>query len=245
VRSAALAGVLVALGVWVIMALAGCGATPETDRGFWRPWYEPGAGSGGADDGISDGTPSDPVTGPGMAGAAAPGTDQTTDQTTDQVTPNPDSPPTTPTTDGSCALAVSVTTASFGGTYAPSNIGAIWIADDRDRFIKTLAVWADRRREHLDRWVAATTAAGLPNNRLDAVSTATKTSHGARSARWDCTDAGRALVADGNYRVCFELTESNGAGPLDCVAFIKGPAALDLAPDDRPTFKKRRVVFTP
>lgn len=219
----------------MMLAIAGCGGTPAADPAFWRPWYEPPAASG--DEAPQD---PDPSSGSGViSGDSPPTTSSPTPTPTETPTPTPTTTPT------ACGLAVSVTTASFGGTYAPNNIGAIWIADDHSRFVKSLDVWADRRTEHLDHWVAATAAAGLPNNRLDAVSTATKTSHGTRTAAWNCTDTTRAAVPDGNYRVCFELTESNGAGPLDCVAFAKGPAAQDLSPADLPTFKKRRVVFTP
>lgn len=225
--------VAIALGGGMIVAIAGCGRTPAPDPTFWRPWYEPPPAASG------DEAPQEPD--PSAGGGVAPGDSPTTPTTT----PTPTGMTATPATASACGLAVSVTTASFGGTYAPNNIGAIWIADDHSRFVKTLDVWADRRTEHLDHWVAATAAAGLPNNRLDAVSTATKTSHGTRTAAWNCTDATRTPVPDGNYRVCFELTESNGAGPLDCVAFAKGAAAQDLSPADLPTFKKRRVVFTP
>lgn len=236
----AMANVAIVLGGGLIVAIAGCGGTPAGDPAFWRPWYEPAAVSAG------DEAAQEPD--PGTGGGAIPGGSPTTTSTPpppESPTPTPTGMTPTPTPANACGLAISVTTASFGGTYAPNNIGSIWIADDHSRFVKSLDVWADRRTEHLDHWVAATAAAGLPNNRLDAVSTATKTSHGTRTAAWNCTDATRAPVPDGNYRVCFELTESNGAGPLDCVAFAKGTAAQDLSPADLPTFKKRRLVFTP
>jgi hypothetical protein len=144
-----------------------------------------------------------------------------------------------------CSLTVTVTTATAGGTYAPENIGAIWIADVNDKFVKSLNVWADRRIEHLEQWRWVTFSAGTQDNRVDAITSATAPMHGTKTARWDCKNAARALVPDGTYRVCFEMTEGNAAGPLECIRFSKGPAAQTIAPRDTANFKQRTLVFTP
>jgi len=40
-------------------------------------------------------------------------------------------------------LAVSVTTSSTGGNYAPRNIVAIWVEDNSGKFVKTLLAYAN------------------------------------------------------------------------------------------------------
>jgi hypothetical protein len=146
---------------------------------------------------------------------------------------------------GPCSLEVSVTTRAVGGKYAPDNIGAIWIADANDKFVKTLDVWASRRIEHLARWGSVTTSAGAPSNTVDAITGATEQAHGVRTATWNCTDYHKKPSPDGAYRVCFELTDSNTGGPVDCVKFDKSTSPLRIAPPDPSTFKKRSIVFTP
>jgi hypothetical protein len=144
-----------------------------------------------------------------------------------------------------CGLAVTVTTVTTDGTYAPDNIGAIWIADGAGHFVQSLRVWANRRIEHLDRWAHDTAVAGAPGSTVDAVTSATLPGHGVRTAAWRCTDQSGASATDGAYQVCFELTESNSAGPTDCVPFQKGAGPLALAPPDRPHFRARQLTFTP
>jgi len=146
---------------------------------------------------------------------------------------------------GGCTLSVAVTTASPGGRYSPRNIGAIWISDGNDRFIKTLNVWAAQRAKYLTRWNAATAAAGVPGNRIDAISGATKGSHGLRTGSWGCTNFAAKPVTDGSYKVCFELTDYDGPGPYDCVPFSKSPAPVSLMPADVASFKSRKLELAP
>src|SRR5689334_10017683 len=122
-----------AAGVW----LMACDPSAATPGEFWRPWYE-----------IADMTePTDPGD---LAGPAA--------DLAGPADARPPGPADMGTMPGRCSLAVSVTTVSAGGRYSPRNIGAIWISDGSDRFIKTLAIWADKRSKYLKRWNEATTA---------------------------------------------------------------------------------------
>ena len=84
---------------------------------------------------------------------------------------------------------------------------------------------------------------GLANNLVDAVTAATMKSHGPRMASWNGTDANRALVADGAYKVCFELED--GAQQYQCVDFSKSRSAQTLMPADTTSFTARRVTYTP
>ncbi|HTV25550.1 MAG TPA: DUF2271 domain-containing protein [Polyangiaceae bacterium] len=115
-----------------------------------------------------------------------------------------------------------MTTAPHGGRYTPRNVGAIWVADATGAYLKSLDVWGDRRLSHVEAWNAATSAAGVPRDRVDAVTGATQPAHSTHRVAWDCTDHRGQLVPDGPYRVYFEMTEANAAGPNHFEAFEKG-----------------------
>ena len=144
-----------------------------------------------------------------------------------------------------CVLKVTVTTRTLNRSYAPRNVGAIWIADQTGKFVKSLNVWGNRRLAELDRWVAATRAAAVPNNRVDAVTAATMANHGTRTGTWNCTDVNRAAVPDGSYQVCFEMNETNNASEYECVAFNKLAAPQTVAPPDAPAFRARMIEYSP
>jgi hypothetical protein len=150
-----------------------------------------------------------------------------------------------PDESASCGVDVSTTTAVGGGTYAPSNIGALWVETGSGAFVKTLALWAERRIEHLHGWIDASSAAGQPESTIDAVTSATASLPGAHSGHWDCDDTAGTRMPDGDYQICFELTESDSAGPVSCVAFEKGASPLQLMPPDTALFTRRTIVFTP
>jgi hypothetical protein len=144
-----------------------------------------------------------------------------------------------------CSLSVSLTTSSPGGKYSPKNIGAIWVANSSGTFVKSLKVWAAQRIQYLSAWQAATSAAGAKANVVDAVTGATLLSHQSHTATWNCTDFRKGAVADGAYRVYFELTDKDGAGPNTFVDFTKGSMPATITPPDATNFKSIKVVFTP
>ncbi|MEO8181484.1 MAG: DUF2271 domain-containing protein [Deltaproteobacteria bacterium] len=125
----------------------------------------------------------------------------------------------------SCSLSVSVTTTAPGGKYRPRNVGAIWIADSADRFVKSLDVWGNRRLSHVTAWTAATRAAGVAGNKVDAVSSATLSAHRAHDVTWNCKDYTGKVMPDGTYRVYFEVADSNTSGPNHFESFVKSPSA--------------------
>lgn len=119
---------------------------------------------------------------------------------------------------------IQVRTRSYGGSYAPSNVGAIWVEDSNGAFVRSLVVWGNARREHLVAWFASS-----HDDRVDAVTSATASSHHSRFVEWDRRDARGALVPDGDYVARFELTESNSnqgaaAGPTLSVPFSTAAA---------------------
>ncbi len=143
-----------------------------------------------------------------------------------------------------CALQVSVTTLPLGGRYEPRNVGAIWIADASGAFVKSLEVWGNRRLRHVEEWNAATAAAGVARNVVDAVTSATERNHRAHDVSWNCLDYAGQPAPDGTYRVYFEATESNGAGPSHFEEFEKGPQASSLA-SGAADFSNIELQFTP
>jgi hypothetical protein len=148
-------------------------------------------------------------------------------------------------TSTTCSVSVSVTTTSAGGRFAPKNIGAIWIATSSGGFVKSLKVWAQQRIQYLTSWQSATSAAGSKANVIDAVTGATILTHQTHTASWNCTDFKKAAAADGAYRVYFEMTDKDGAGPNTFVDFTKGSTAVTVTPPDATNFKSMKVVFTP
>lgn len=218
------------MGCW--LGLASCDPAAPTGT-FWRPWYDAPDAAVPLED-LKD--PTDPPDPPadlsGIADARSPGS---MDSGTPDLSPLP----------GNCSLAVTVTTVTPGGRYSPRNIGAIWINDASDHYVKTLAIWADKRVRYLVKWNAATAAAKVPADRTDAISGATKTSHGVRTGTWNCTNSAKMQVADGGYKVCFELTDFDGQGPYDCVPFTKGPTPVLLTPADVSSFTARKLELVP
>lgn len=141
-------------------------------------------------------------------------------------------------------LVVTLKTASYGGKFAEKNIGAIWITDAQDRFVKTLELWADKRKRHLVKWNAAS-----QGNVVDAVTGATSRMHVTHTAKWNCTDVNGATVADGVYRVYVEFTEDNSSsgappGKWFVAEFTKGPSNQTVTPPDQPYFKGIRLTYT-
>ncbi len=144
-----------------------------------------------------------------------------------------------------CGLKVTVTTVATGREYSPSNIGAVWIADGAGKFIKSLKVWAADQRSHLGTWNSATGGANQATRLVDAVTGATLGSHRMHTVAWNCTDAKKMPAPNGEYRVYFEMNDTNGGSQNAFVPFTKGTTAFDMAIPDVMYFKARRLVFTP
>lgn len=142
-------------------------------------------------------------------------------------------------------LSVAVTTSSTGGNFAPRNIVAIWIESESGEFIKTLLAYGERRKTHLNNWEKATTNAGTAFNRVDAVTDATRSSHGTRSCSWDGTNYERTPISDGQYKLCMELTDKNSTGNYSAFNFNKTAESLTLTPADVPSFSNISIEWTP
>ncbi len=132
-------------------------------------------------------------------------------------------------------LHVVVLTAPFGGKYKPRNVGAIWVETAAGAFVKTLERWGKTRSRYITRWTAA--SAG---NVVDAVTSATLSSHVTHDRTWDFTDKSTCKVAAGNYKLKIEHTDYNGPGALIEIPFTT-TAGTQSSPD---TANFKNVVVT-
>ncbi|EYF02832.1 DUF2271 domain-containing protein [Chondromyces apiculatus] len=168
--------------------------------------------------------------------------------------PEPSGPSSTSTTSGGSTtptpadtlLTLSFTTATVGGEYEPENVGAVWVTDAQDTFVKTLEVWAGKRDEHLIKWQSASAGHDV----VDAITRATRHTHVAHQSLWNGTDNGGQTVPDGAYRIYVEFTEDNSsegepAGPWMSIDFTKGSAPEERAVPDQRNFAGIHLSLTP
>lgn len=128
-------------------------------------------------------------------------------------------------------LHVRVRTTAVGGRYAPRNVGAIWIETASGAFVKTLERWGKTRAKYLVRWNAAS-----GGNVVDAITSATLSSHITHDREWDLTNKTECEIPTGNYRVVIEHTDRNGAGVTFEIPFAKDQTAVTVMPADVTNF---------
>jgi hypothetical protein len=144
-----------------------------------------------------------------------------------------------------CTFTFSATTVTAQGRYAPTNAGAIWITDDKNVFVKTLHTWTPRYVAQVTAWVQSSN-----RNATDAVTGATRRSHGPIDAIWDCTNVSRAAVPDGQYVVHISFAEQDanpffGGAPIQAsVNFVKSPAGDDVSGQDTTNIKAIHAKLT-
>lgn len=141
-------------------------------------------------------------------------------------------------------LSVSISTKSTGGNYSPKNVMAVWIESNSGKFIKTLLVYGDKRKTHLNTWESSTSLAGSTFNSVDAITGATQTNHGLRTCNWDGTDFNRINVPDGDYKLKIELTDKNETGNVASLNFTKGPNPYKLNSSNIPGFSSVSLNWT-
>ena len=152
---------------------------------------------------------------------------------------------------GKCTFTFAVTTVTARGFYGPANVGAIWITDSSNKFVKTLQAWGTIRLPNAAAWEQASGGNSLTGggNVVDAVTSATRRGHGMLNATWNCTDVSKNAVADGNYTVNVMFTENDsspffGAGPQASVKFTKSAAGADVTAPDTMNFTSMHAKLT-
>ena len=137
----------------------------------------------------------------------------------------------------------SVETKRTRGKYAPKHVLAIWVTNEKGKFVRTLEVYGKKRMKYLKVW-----ARNSKKNTVDAITGATLKKHVPHNVVWDCRDAKGKLVPDGTYHIHVEFSEVNGKGPimpLRHVKFRKGAKAISITPKDTPNFVKIKLDYTP
>jgi hypothetical protein len=220
------------------LALAACGSAVQNDPTYWTPIDTTGA-TGGSDQGAGGDNTGGGNTGGGNTGGGNTGGSAGSGGGNTGGGGG--------TTTGGCSLEFAVTTVTAYGDYSPRNVGAIWVSDGGDKFVKTLAYWGNTRLKYLLAWKAASSM-----NRVDAVSSATLSHHGPHNVSWNCTDVNEQVVGDGSYKVHVEFTEQDSntfgfppAGPNTSVPFDKGSAPVDVTPPDASNFVSMHLTFSP
>jgi len=137
-------------------------------------------------------------------------------------------------------LIVSAVTSTAGGNYAPRNVVAIWVENSSGTFVKSLTVYAAARRSDLTKW---TTASG--GNTTDATTGATQSNFGTVYGTWNGTNTSGAVVPDGTYKVCMELTDKNGTGNFSSFSFTKGSTTSTLTPVNTSSFSSVTIKWMP
>ena len=118
-------------------------------------------------------------------------------------------------------LTVGFKTTTYNGAEAPKHILAVWVTKADGTFVKTLmAPKIDYKyRQYLTKWKTATSST---YNVVDAVTSATLTSHGTRSYTWDCTDVAKVVQPDGDYCINVEFVEeSRSTAKIATISFTK------------------------
>jgi hypothetical protein len=113
-------------------------------------------------------------------------------------------------------LTAIVTTSPAGGEYYPDNVFAIWVQNSSNTFVKTLMAYANARVSYLNSWVT-----NSAKNKVDAITGATLSSNGIRTATWNGTDVSKVVVADGTYTLKMEYCDG-GSSKVASYTFTKG-----------------------
>lgn len=125
-------------------------------------------------------------------------------------------------------LTFKVQTVTYGGTYSPRHVMAIWITDSNGKFVKTVDRHANVRIQYLTNWISSST-----KNVVDATTGATLTSHPSTPVTytWNCTNVSKIVVPDGSYKINVEFTEIDGTGKIATYPFEIGPASQNTFTD--------------
>jgi len=137
-------------------------------------------------------------------------------------------------------LIVSAVTSTAGGGFAPRNVVAIWVENSSGTFVKSLTVYASTRKYDLTKWSTASTG-----NTTDATTGATQSSFGTIYGTWNGTDTKGAVVADGTYKVCMELSDKDDTGNFSSFTFTKGTATSTQTPANTSSFSSVTIKWMP
>ena len=140
-------------------------------------------------------------------------------------------------------MQVTFTTTESGGPYRPSNIVAVWIEGAGGAFVKTITRWSNVRTSSLVAWNQTS------GGDADAVSGATRTTHGELVVNWDLKDRQNAVVPDGTYTIRMEVADENATAPAQnnegTFTFTKGTAPDNQTGLSNGGFTNVSISYTP
>lgn len=117
---------------------------------------------------------------------------------------------------------------------------AIWVETSSGKFVKTLMVYAAERKFDLTNYMSNSSG-----NATDAITGATLSSHTTRTCTWNGKNASGNLVANGDYKLCMELSDTNGTGTFKTITFAKDTIASSLSPGNMACFSNISIKWTP
>jgi hypothetical protein len=106
------------------------------------------------------------------------------------------------------------TTKITGAKYTPEHILAIWIKDSNDKYVRTLMVYAATRKSYLIKWNASS-----GGDKTDATTGATLSTQKSYDLSWNMKNYLGTVVSNGTYKLCMEMTSSDGQGPYREISF--------------------------
>jgi len=138
-------------------------------------------------------------------------------------------------------LVVTVTTVSYGGSYSPHHVMAIWVQSKTGAYVKTLLAYAGVRRAYLNNWGTATSST---YNTVDAITSATQSVHGTSTCYWNGANQTGTTLGDDTYNVVMEMTEG-GSNKLASYAIKKGTTQQIITPANVAGFSNVTIKWTP
>lgn len=138
-------------------------------------------------------------------------------------------------------LSVTVTTLTYGGTYAPKHVIAIWVQNKTGVYIKTLLAYAATRKAYLSSWGTATSSI---YNTVDAITGATQSTHGTLNCTWNGSNLTGTVLGDDTYNVVMEMTEG-GNNKLLTIPIKKGTTQQIVTPGNVSGFSNITVKWIP
>jgi len=138
-------------------------------------------------------------------------------------------------------MKLNVTTATYNGRFAPRNVFAIWIENESGDYVKTLLLKAQNFKVRLNKWYYDSDRGN--SGMIDAVTSASRTSHETETLSWDLKDKDQNKVPDGNYTIWFELNETNDDSKQNSVKIKIGDTSEVLEVNDTAEIKDIEVSF--
>lgn len=154
----------------------------------------------------------------------------------DAVVPDDNNTPVT------VSMTVSVTTATYGGQYAPKNVFAVWIEKTDGTYVATLGAWAQKYRSKLQRWYSK--SANGSQGMTDAVTGASRFNHSdVPDLTWTIDDISSQPAADGIYNIYFELNETNFSSKSTTAQIKMGATPEIISVNNASNIKNIQITF--